>query len=311
MKAHAFRSHVLFLMAGVVAVATAAAQQPIRTGVRTVAVYTTVTDGSGRLVPDLGKDDFEIYEDGKLRPTAVFAAESQPITAVVMLDRSTSMKFNAPLLARATEAFVRRLQPADKLRIGGFGEKIEIEPEQFTGDQEALIRLLRTERPTEGPTPLWNAATQAIAALNDQDGRRVVVLFTDGYDMPGNFKFNNASFMDVMNGAQKDDVMVYTIGLESRGPIQGGMSVRDMMPERPDPGLAALAADTGGGYFELRRADDLESTFTRVSEELRRQYALGFEPSKLDGKRHKLEVKIKKPGMKARARKSYVAAKES
>lgn len=309
MKAHAFRSHVVFLVAGVVAVASLAAQQPIRTGVRTVAVYTTVTDAGGRLVPDLTKDDFEIYEDGKLRPTAVFAAESQPITAVVMLDRSTSMKFNAPLLVRATETFVRRLQPGDKLRIGGFGEEIVIEPDEFTADQDALIRLLRAERPIEGPTPLWNAAMEAIGALKEQDGRRVVVLFTDGYDMPGKL-FKNASFMDVMNGAQKEDVMVYTVGLESRGPIRGGMSVRDMMPDRPDPGLAAIAADTGGGYFELKRADDLESTFTRVAEELHRQYALGFEPAKLDGKRHKLEVKIKKPGMKARARKSYVAAKE-
>lgn len=311
MKACAFRSHLFLLVALVVAVASLAAQQPIRTGVRTVAVYTTVTDAGGRLVPDLTKEDFEIYEDGKLRPTAVFAAESQPITGVVMLDRSTSMKFNAPLLVRATEAFVRRLQPGDKLRIGGFGEKIEIEPDEFTGDQDALIRLLRTEKATEGPTPLWNATMDAIGALKPQDGRRVIVLFTDGYDMPGNFKFNNASFMDVMNAAQKEDVMVYTMGLESRAPIRGGMSVRDMMPERPDPGLASIAGDTGGGYFELRRADDLESTFTRVGEELHRQYALGFEPSKLDGKRHKVEVKIKKPGMKARARKSYVAAKES
>ena len=82
------------------------------------------------------------------------------------------------------------------------------------------------------------------------------------------------------------------------------------MTQRPDPGLAKIAGETGGGYFELTRAEDLASTFARVADELHRQYALGFEPSKLDDKTHKLEVKIKQPGAKARARKSYVAARE-
>jgi hypothetical protein len=70
-----------------------------------------------------------------------------------------------------------------------------------------------------------------------------------------------------------------------------------------------LAAETGGGYFELTRAEDLASTFARVADELHRQYALGFEPAALDDKVHKLEVRIKQAGAKARARRSYLAAK--
>jgi hypothetical protein len=81
------------------------------------------------------------------------------------------------------------------------------------------------------------------------------------------------------------------------------------MTQRPDPGLPKIAGETGGGYFELTRADDLRATFARVADELHQQYALGFEPTKLDGKTHELEVKLKTKGMKARARKSYVAAK--
>jgi hypothetical protein len=81
------------------------------------------------------------------------------------------------------------------------------------------------------------------------------------------------------------------------------------MTQRPDPGLPKIAAETGGGYFELTRADDLKSTFARVAEELHQQYALGFAPTKLDGKSHDIEVKLKVKGMKARARKSYLAAK--
>jgi hypothetical protein len=76
---------------------------------------------------------------------------------------------------------------------------------------------------------------------------------------------------------------------------------------RPDPGLATVADDTGGGYFELTRGEDLGSTFARVADELHQQYALGFEPPALDDRMHKLEVRMTVKGMKARARKEYFA----
>ena len=303
------------------AAAPAQQQAPIRSGARTVAVYTTVTDKDGRLVPDLARDDFEIYDNGKAQSTTVFSSEIQPITVVMMLDRSGSMRGNFRLVEAAGEAFVRRLRSDDKARIGSFAGRIQVDPEDFTSDQEQLIRILRTELQHEGPTPLWNAVNVAITSLLPQQGRRVVLIFTDGEDNPMNFKFNNQSIMDVMDRAQRENVMVYAIGLESRGTPGGsrggyggggfgGGFGGGAMTQRPDPGLAKLSGETGGGYFELTRAEDLASTFARVADELHRQYALGFEPAKLDDKTHKLEIKIKQPGAKARARKSYVAAKE-
>jgi Ca-activated chloride channel family protein len=290
-------------------------QAPIRTGARTVAVYTTVTDKDGRLIPDLARDEFEIYDNGTLQPTTVFSSELQPITVVMMLDRSGSMRGNFRLIEAAGEAFVRRLRPDDRARIGSFAGRIQVDPENFTNDQEQLIRILRTELQEEGPTPLWNAVNVAITSLLPEQGRRVVLIFTDGEDNPMNFKFNNQSVMDVMDRAQRENVMVYAIGLESRGMPTGGRGGLGGggfggMTQRPDPGLPKIAGETGGGYFELTRAEDLASTFARVADELHRQYALGFEPSKLDDKTHKLEVKIKQPGAKARARKSYVASRE-
>ena len=294
-------------------------QAPIRSGARTVAVYTTVTDKDGRLIPDLARDEFEIYDNGKLQPTTVFSSELQPITVVMMLDRSGSMRGNFGLVEAAGEAFVRRLRPEDRARIGSFAGRIQVDPENFTNDQEQLIRILRTELQQEGPTPLWNAVNVAITSLLPEQGRRVVLIFTDGEDNPMNFKFNNQSVMDVMDRAQRENVMVYAIGLESRGMPAGGRGGLGGggfgggfggMTQRPDPGLPKIAGETGGGYFELTRAEDLASTFARVADELHRQYALGFEPSKLDDKTHKLEVKIKQPGAKARARKSYVASRE-
>jgi VWFA-related protein len=137
-----------------------------------------------------------------------------------------------------------------------------------------------------------------------------------------NFSGNNVSLKGAMKRAQEEDVMVYAIGLESevpfgnhRAPMPGGRMGgmrRDtgIITQKPDEGLAKIAAETGGGYFELTTTNNLSSTFAQVADELHRQYALGFEPPKLDGKSHKLEVRIKKPGMTARARKSYVAAAE-
>ena len=116
--------------------------------------------------------------------------------------------------------------------------------------------------------------------------------------------------------------MVYAIGLESHVPFGGrrapgpgmggyggrgglgGRSSNTMVSQKPDEGLAKIALETGGGYFELMNTQDMQSTFARVADELHQQYALGFVPLKLDGKTHKLEVRVKRPGMTARARKS-------
>jgi VWFA-related protein len=289
-------------------------QPPFRSGARTVAVYATVNDSDGRLVPDLVREDFEIRDSGKPQPITVFSNDIQPITVVMMVDRSGSMRQNFRLVEAAAEAFVRKLGAGDRARIGSFADRVQIDPDGFTSDQDELIRILRSNLQPEGPTPLWNAVDEAIAALREQEGRRVVLIFSDGADAPMNFKMNNRSIMDVMRRAQKDNVMVYAIGLQStilRRPGGGGLGGfgGSMSQQRPDPGLAVIADDTGGGYFELNRAEDLASTFARVADELHRQYAIGFEPTKLDDKMHKLDVRVGKRGMKVRARKEYFAAR--
>jgi Ca-activated chloride channel family protein len=311
MKSSVLRSLTAVAIAAFLTGSGSATQQPtFKSGAKTVAIYATVSDGKGRLVPDLAREDFEVYDNGRLQPVTIFSNEIQPITVVVMLDRSGSMQGNFKLVEFAGEAFVKRLIAGDKARIGSFAGKIEIYPDDFTNNQDELIRILRTGLQRSGPTPLWNAVDTAITTLLPQEGRRVVLVFTDGGDNPGNFKLNNLSVMDVLERAQRENVMIYAVGLESRGggfPGRGGFG--GGMTQGPDPGLPTIAEETGGGYFELRRAEDLATAFSRVAEELHRQYAIGFEPAKLDDKTHKLEVKVKKPGMKVRARKHYRAAK--
>jgi len=301
------------------AAATIAAQQPFKSGAQTVVVYATVTDSSGHIVTDLARDRFEVYDGGKPQAITTFANDVQPITVVMMLDRSVSMLHNFSLVEEAAGTFVDRLGSSDKARIGSFSNRIEVDPRDFSSDKEELRHILKTELQDPGPTPLWNAMGVGMTALLHQTGRRVILVFTDGMDRPMNGRSNNLSLKDVSRRADEEDVMVYGIGLVG-DPFagyggqfsRGGLGPRPQgQPDRPDPGLEKLAAASGGGYFELTRTADLEGTFARVADELHHQYLLGFTPAKVDGKSHPLEVRVKGEGLTVRARKSYVSARQS
>ena len=282
-------------------------QGTFRAGTQTVPVFTTVIGPDGRLVTNLTKDDFEIYDDGRPQPITVFGNETQPISIVVMLDTSGSMSGNLRLLKEASVQLFTHLTPLDKARIGNFGNRITVSP-HFTNDQNELIRWLWTDIEEGGPTPLWGAVNVGMTALEHVDGRRVVLVFTDGFDATSR---QMVTLHDVTTRAQAEGFMVYGIGLWSRGAWgrrggngRGGTMSRS---QPPDPGLRLLAEETGGGYFELLNAENLGPTFTRVADELHRQYLLGFSATRLDGKLHKLEVRVRQPAMTARSRRSYVA----
>ena len=274
-------------------------QQPaaFRAGVDTVPIYATVVDAKGRLIPDLVQKDFEVYDNDKKQTLTLFKSDIQFITAVVMLDTSGSMTMSLELLKQAAESFVLRLLPQDKARIGSFDDKIIMSP-MFTHDRDDLIRFLHEDIQYGNGTKLWDAVDTAMNGLEREEGRRVVVVFTDGDDTAS----RRSSLDTVLRRAQNEEYLVYAIGLHSVIPALH-------QETKPDKGLRKIAEETGGGYFELTRAADLNSTFTRVADELHRQYVLGFTPATRDGKIHKLEVRVLQPGMMARARKTYVATK--
>ena len=276
------------------------AQQPtFRSGTRTVALYTTVIDAQKRLVPDLTQEDFQIFDNDKPQSIDLFVKEVQPITVIVMLDTSASMTGNLKLLEQAAEQFLLRLLPKDKGMVGAFNDKIEFFPATFTSNRDELIRSLR-ELDFGNPTRLYDAIAASMDRLHKIDGRRVVLVFTDGDDTG-----SRADSGSVLEQARREEVMIYAIGLRSDY-FNGSRQVRS----KPDSGLKRLAEETGGGYFELDDTSDLAPTFTRVAQELHSQYVLGFTPTVLDGRVHRITVKAK-PGMTVRARRSYIAANES
>jgi Ca-activated chloride channel family protein len=216
-----------------------------------------------------------------------------------MLDFSASMTANLDLLRAATEQFILRLLPEDKGQVGAFSDKIEFSG-TFTSDRDDLIGALR-DLQFGNPTRLYDAIDASIDMLNDVPGRRIVLVFTDGDDTA-----SRKGQRDVLEKAKLEEVMIYAIGLESEFAVGPGRVQRT----RPDRGLRKLADETGGGYFELKKTDDLGPTFTRVAQELHSLYALGFTPAVFDGKEHKLELRVKTPGATVRGRKSYVASED-
>src|SRR5439155_4857416 len=137
--------------AAALAIAHAQQQPPtFGTTTRTVAVYATVTDAQGRLAPDLARDDFEVDDNGVKQELTVFSNDVQPITAIMLLDRSGSMKPNLQLEVRAAETLIHGMLAEDRLRIGHFGKNIVIEPDDFTSDRDALFKLLHGVLMTDG-----------------------------------------------------------------------------------------------------------------------------------------------------------------
>jgi VWFA-related protein len=169
------------------------------------------------------------------------------------------------------------------------------------------------------PTPLWRAIDQAMGAFGEEDDRRKVILvLSDGKDSgPTSFRQRPSSQADVIDRARREDVMIYAIGMHSRtstrsvtpGAVGPGALQAMLLADLPDPGLARVAEETGGGYIEIRFGQDLAAAFTGVADELHTQYLLGFTPPKRDGKVHDVSVRVVPGGLKTRARKNYVAPK--
>ena len=276
-----------------------AAQQPtFRSGSRVVPSFVTVTDVNNRLVTDLSREDFEILDNNRPQDVTIFDNEVRPFTAVVMLDNSISMTGRLKDLYAGAEQFLLRLLPQDKAMVGGFSDKIEFAT-GFSSDRNSLVSSLK-ELDFGNETRLYDAVHASLDQLEKVEGRKVILLFTDGADFGSRLNSGKA-----LERARAGEVMIYGIGLETE--FFNGQSV---VRSKPDSILNRFANETGGGFFDLKKDSDLGASFTRIAQELRSQYLLGFSPAALDGKVHKLEVRVKRTGLKARSRRSYVATTE-
>jgi Ca-activated chloride channel homolog len=274
------------------------AGQAVRIGVRQVAVFATVRDHAGRLIEDLRREDFRLFDNSQPVSIDLFDATPQPLNVLLLIDISASVDGSLAELRDAAAALLMQLSTRDRAKVATFSNTIRIAP-GWSDDAQEVMRLL----PRSGGahlTRLYDALVETLKAFDGVEGRRVIVVFTDGAD--------TASAADrhaAIASAREADVMIYAVGVNSRY-MEGSRSIN----RRPDPDLRLVAEETGGGYFEASDRRDLKEQVARISDELRRQYLLGFSPPHADGRVHSLLVLVRRPGAIAHARRSYLAPSE-
>jgi Ca-activated chloride channel family protein len=269
-----------------------------------VVLHVTVTDPNQRIVGDLTKDDFEIYDNGRVQTVTAFDVSPRPLNVVVMLDTSGSMAAARGVIEsaiRGADELLTRLSGEDKALVGSFNDKITFQPAGgFTGSVELLRNGLR-HLPVGYPTRLYDALGETIERLEATQGRRAVVILTDGDD--------NSSRLgagEIQKRARIADVAIYGLGI-----VNQYFNGQERVRTRPGRDLKNLCAESGGVMPVLKDSTEWGPAFARLAEELHSQYVISFSPQVLDRKVHKLEVKVKRPGLSARARKSYTSSAAS
>src|SRR5688500_6531091 len=285
---------MLVVMLGGIAVS---GQQVFRAGVDLTTFGVTVTDRKGNIVTDLAKDDFQILEDGKPQTIQYFArgeGETGPAMHLgLMLDASGSMQSDIKLAQSAAIKFLNMLPAAEDITLVDFDTQVRITryPQR---DFVRLVERIRQRKP-QGWTALYDALGTYLDGAGEQDGRKVMVMYTDGGDTRSALTFGDT--MDLLKASQ---VTVYAIGL-----VENAGSARAQLQMT----LRQIAETTGGQAFFPTAMNDVESAYEKVLAEINGQYYLGYVSTNtaVDGAWRKVEIKLKRGDLRVRARKGYFA----
>ncbi len=286
------------LMAGA---ATRAQAPTFRTGVDLVSFSVTVVDKRGNFVKDLQEPDFAVYEDGTKQALKYFVRGDTetarlPLHLGVLFDASGSMEDELTLSRTAAIKFLKTLDDAEDMTLVDFDTEVRLA--RYThADFPSLVERIRS-RKAEGNTALYDALAVYLDGAASQDGRKILVLYTDGGD-----NVSRINFSDLMTLLRGSDVTVYSIGLlKEMGSAAGDMRIK----------LRELANVNGGQAFCPGDMKDLDGVYEKIRDEIRAQYALGYVSSntRQDGSWRKVEIKLLNPaasGLKIRTRKGYFA----
>jgi Ca-activated chloride channel family protein len=287
--------------AGLALAAGLAAAQTFRAGVDLVSVGVTVTDRSGAIVPGLTRDDFRIVEDGRPQSVVQFTAgleeaggaDPVPTHLGLLLDTSGSMEADLTLSRSAAIKFLNTLPAAADITLVDFDTEVRV---ARYGQREfpRLVERIRGRKP-DGFTALYDALGVYLDGADAQDGRKILVLYTDGGDTRSALRFG-----DLLTLLKASDVTVHAVGFLDH---QGSAAHENRMR------LQQIVDQTGGQAFFPGKLADLDESYAKVVAEIRGQYHLGYastNPAE-DGAWRKVEVKVTRPDLTVRTRKGYFA----
>lgn len=275
--------------------AVSAQEVSLHVTVRLINILATVRDTEGKLARALTAEDFEVLDEGRPQAIRMFSRESGvPLSIALLLDASLSTAKDLKFEQESALRFLRsNLRSQDRVSLFIFTHRVT-QLVSFTADVGRLEKALRAIRP-QGGTSLYDAVYLAADELARRDGRRVMVLITDGGDTTSVAKFQTA-----LRTAQEADAVIYSVVVL---PIRKE-SYRDVGGEHA---LHALAEGTGGRSFTPDTPAELDPVFAVIGDELRTQYVLSYyAPSDATlGQYRKLEVRVRNPGFTVQARKGY------
>jgi VWFA-related protein len=271
------------------------------TGVKVVNVLVTVRDRQGQLVKGLTQDDFTLEEDGRTQTIRYFSPRSeQPLTIGMLVDVSGSQRTVLVEQNRATSRFFDQvLRPGDQAFLVRFDSKVEALAGLTLPELDANASRARG-------TALYDAIVFAAGRSANSAGRKALIVLSDGYDTSSSATLGTAA-----GTAQRADALVYSIRFLDRDIFafevpasQGGSPV----PREGRKALERIAKETGGTYFDLTPSNTLEKIYSRIEDELRNQYSLGFTPGGNRPGYRKIRVTVKKKGCTVQARDGYFSA---
>jgi Ca-activated chloride channel family protein len=285
------------------AIRTTSAQQPtFRAGTELVTFGVTVTDRRGNFITDLTADDFEVVEDDKAQPLKYFTrgAEldaSPELHIGLLFDTSGSMGEDIQLARSAAIRFLNTLTDAEDITLVDFDTEVRMS-KYGQQDFPRLVERIRGRKP-EGFTAMYDAMGLYLQGAELDDGRKILVLFTDGGDTR-----STLSFTDMMTLLRASDATVYAIGFIEKQPgsVRGQQRLR----------LTQIAAETGGEAFFPSSMKQIDGAYEKIVAQIRAQYTLGYVSSNLqkDGRWRKVEIRVRRPDLKdlrVQTRKGYFA----
>jgi len=319
----------------------------LRVDTTLVTVPVSVLDRQGRFIPNLKREDFTLLENGNEQSIAFFETAEKPFTVALLLDTSASTQFKLSEIKAAALEFAKQLRPQDRVLVVTFNSEVLLLTEP-TNDLVLMEETIEEFVHTGTATRLYDAVDLTIVErLNRIKGRKAIVLFTDGVDTAS----QQASYQSTLDRVEELDALIYPVQYDTtdymramqgngqgsvtvtktrRGifgsssstqtynaPANSGASIPGTTKEdydRANVYLHALADKTGGRLYQANDTRQLGDAFTRIAEELRRQYTLGYYPktaSVADGERRAIRVRVRQPNLAVKARNSYVKSSPS